>query len=84
MRAILFTAYYCGKCNTVWNEVMQPLVNQGYKIKRIDAMLNPSYVTKYNLSKIPTVVITDDAGNMVKKITDHVSKDRMRSALHGV
>lgn len=84
MKAILFTAYYCGKCNTIWDEVMQPLVDEGYRIKRIDAMLNPSYVLKYNITAIPTVIVTDCAGNIVKKITDTVSQEIMREALNGL
>lgn len=58
MKAILFGAYYCGACTTIWNEAFEPLEDD-YELSQIDIMRQPSKAHQYNIKRIPTVLVLD-------------------------
>lgn len=57
MRALFFRADYCGCCNVIWDEVLEPLADAGFDIAEVDAMKSPALARRYKISSVPTTVI---------------------------
>lgn len=80
MKAYFFTAYYCNYCKIAWDEVMEPLIDEGFQIEEVDAMKHPAMADRYGIKSIPTTVIVQ--GNTPSiKIQGKVSKGQLRSLL---
>ena len=62
MRKLLFFhASWCGPCKVYDREIITPLENLvgTDRIERIDAWKEPWRATKYNVERLPTVVLLD-------------------------
>lgn len=82
MKALFFRAYYCGACNQIWDDVMEPLVDEGFQIEEIDAMKRPMLAERYRVKHIPTTVIVQ--GNTpVASFRGRVNQGELRKALSG-
>lgn len=82
MKALFFRAYYCGACNQIWDDVMEPLVDEGFQIEEIDAMKRPMLAERYRVKHIPTTVIVQ--GNTpVASFRGRVDQDKLRELLGG-
>lgn len=82
MKAIFFKAYYCGACNVIWDEIMEPLADEGYSVEEMDATKRPAFAERYRVKKIPTVVIVEGNRPLYRlewpftkeEIRDHLTK----------
>lgn len=81
MKAIMFGAYYCGYCAKYWDEVMEPLVDEGYHVEYVDAMKHPKLAERYHVRNLPNTVIVDDTGRAQVTITGKPDQDAIRALL---
>lgn len=60
-KLIFFHASWCGPCKVYDREIITPLENLvgTDRIERIDAWKEPWRATKYNVERLPTVVLLD-------------------------
>ena len=60
-KLIFFHASWCGPCKVYDREIIVPLENLvgSDRIERIDAWKEPWRATKYNVERVPTVVLLD-------------------------
>lgn len=81
MKAIMFGAYYCGYCAVIWDQVMQPLVDEGYPIEYVDAMKKPRLAEKYHVKDLPNTVILYDDGSHQMTVYGRPTQEEMRRLL---
>lgn len=81
MKALFFKAYYCGICNKVWDEIIEPLIDEGFEFEEIDAMKQPHIAKQYGIKGVPTVVIV--RGEIITKLYGRMSIAEIRSKLRG-
>lgn len=80
MKALFFRANYCPYCNIAEEEVIDPLIDEGYDIDVINAMKKPKLADKYKVKSIPTTVILN--GDKVEtKIKGKITEEQLRSLL---
>ena len=82
-KALFFKAYYCGACNIIEDEVISPLVEEGYHIEVVDAMKSPYLADRYRVKNIPNTVILGDEGRAILTIYGRPEKDQLRKLLGG-
>ena len=66
-QVIYFSAGWCPSCQTTEPAIDQ-LTKSGVQVAKINADYDVSYVEKYNVTRIPTVIILEN-GNEVKRHT---------------
>lgn len=62
-----FSATWCGPCRTMEPRIAS-LEKAGYPVREIDIDREKATATKYNVSAVPTLVLTDRDGNQLKRI----------------
>jgi len=59
-KVMYFYSENCGWCKKEKEEVLSKLGKEGYKVKPIDAAVDPDIFDKYNVSGTPTFIAIDD------------------------
>jgi len=67
MSVLYFSATWCGPCRSFKPLLQQTSAELGIPISYIDVDANGSMAQKYNVSSVPTLLITDTTGNVVKR-----------------
>lgn len=81
MKAIMFGAYYCGYCARYWDEVFEPLKDEGFDVEYIDAMKQPSMAARYHVRNLPNTVIIKDDGRTQMTLFGKPDQDQIRRLL---
>lgn len=79
MRALYFTAKWCGACRTMAPTIAK-LISNNYAIEKIDVDDNKDRAKQYNIASLPTIVILDgdkEIKRFVGKFTENEIKDAM-------
>lgn len=50
-------ADYCTPCKHIWKTKVQPVVDKGAKIERMDAEQFPQIPRRYKINKLPSLII---------------------------
>ena len=67
MSVLYFSATWCGPCRSFKPLLQQTSTELGIPINYIDVDANGAMAQKYNVSSVPTLLITDATGNVVKR-----------------
>jgi len=81
MRVEFFSAYYCSACRGVKPNVISACNDAKVPIEIVDAELNEDYCIKINISTLPTIIIFDDEGNELDRVTGTISRQEMSKRL---
>lgn len=79
MKALFFTAKYCGACREMY-PIIKQLQEEGYDITIIDIQKNKATAKKYNITSLPTIVVLQGKEE-ITRFTDVVSIDEIRKAI---
>lgn len=63
MKILKFTASWCGPCKVLTENM------KGIEAEAIDIDTSPELCAKYNVRSVPTLIMTDDDGNELKRRT---------------
>lgn len=81
-RVIYFSTPHCNPC-IQFKPVCQIVCRDlGLSLDFVDASQNPQMAQKYGVTSVPTLVIEDGSGVMVKKHTGAIPKAQLTSMLH--
>ncbi len=64
---LYFSAEWCGPCKVYGPIIDKVSKNNNIEINKIDVDQNPDLALKYGIRSIPTTLIIDDAGVVLKK-----------------
>lgn len=67
MKILYFSAAWCGPCRSL-APIMENLADK-IKYEKIDVDANQDLSVKYNVRSIPALVLVDDAGNELRRLT---------------
>lgn len=84
MKIIKITAMWCPSC-LIMNDLITDLVNESsFDLVSYDFDLDQDIVEKYNVGTIlPVLIIVDDDGNEIKRITGEHSKKEIIEFIEG-
>lgn len=63
MKYYLFTSANCAPCKTLY-----PVISKHPHIQTIDIQQRPELVSKYNIRAVPTLVVADIDGRLIRSI----------------
>lgn len=66
-KLLYFSAGWCGPCRML-GPVMDELKSEGIQIQKIDVDANPEIAQQYGIRNIPTVVLTSDGAEVIRKV----------------
>jgi thioredoxin 1 len=66
-KLLYFSAGWCGPCR-ILGPVMDELKSEGIQIQKIDVDANPEIAQQYGIRNIPTVVLTSDGAEVIRKV----------------
>lgn len=78
MNVMYFSTQWCGPCKMFKPVVQEVSQELGIPIQYIDAQKSPEVSEKYGISSVPTIVITDNSGNVQFKNTGVLSKPSLK------
>ena len=82
MKKILyFSATWCGPCKQL-APTINNLVAEGFPITKIDVDSNPDLSAQYSIRSIPTMVVLDENGIEVNKVSGARSSDEIKNLLN--
>lgn len=67
MKILYFSAAWCGPCRSL-APIMESLADK-IEYEKIDVDANQDLSVKYNVRSIPALVLVDDAGNELRRLT---------------
>ena len=70
MKLLYFTASWCGPCQMmkpVWEQFIKQFNNQ-MDIEKVDVDQNKQLSDRYSISSVPTFLLLNDEGTIVKRI----------------
>lgn len=81
-RLIQFSTPSCGQCPQQ-AEILQAVAADHAEVafEKIDATENPAEANKYGVRSVPSTIILDDDGTVVKKFDGLTQADRIANAL---
>ena len=81
MKLLKFNAVWCPGClvmKKVWKEIIEE--NPSLVIEEYDYDIDEDEVIKYNVGeKLPVVIMVDDIGNEIKRLTGEKTKEEIIS-----
>ena len=81
-KLLYFSAAWCGPCKTMVGPVMDELTTEGYPIQKIDVDSNPDLSAQYAIRSIPTMVVLDENGIEINKVSGARSSDEIKNLLN--
>ncbi len=82
MKKILyFSATWCGPCKQL-APTINNLVAEGFPITKIDVDSNPDLSAQYSIRSIPTMVVLDENGIEVNKVSGSRSSNEIKNLLN--
>ena len=81
-RLLFFHATWCPPCRRAEKEVIGPLEQEigPEKIRRINAQEAPQTAGKYQVTKLPTVIV-EDGGEILYRAVGNLDRDAIRRLL---
>lgn len=76
-----FTAAWCGPCKMFRPTFEGTLAEEGKSAQIIDVDQRPDVAARYMITSVPTVLITDDNGEPVKRNSGVMSKPQLKQFL---
>lgn len=79
---LFFHATWCPPCRRAEKEVITPLEQEigPEKIRRINAQEDPQTAEKYQVTKLPTVIVEDD-GEILYRAVGSLDRDTLKRLL---
>ena len=65
---LYFSAPWCEPCKVFGPVVNSAASQKNIPVKKINIDYDVNFVEKYNIKNVPTVVLTDDAGNELNRL----------------
>jgi|TARA_B100001094_G_scaffold254634_1_gene253421 thioredoxin 1 len=82
MKKILyFSAAWCGPCKQL-APTINNLVAEGFPITKIDVDSNPDLSAQYSIRSIPTMVVLDENGIEINKVSGSRSSNEIKNLLN--
>lgn len=83
---VVFSANWCPACQqleseTLVNEKITQKLSQNYVAVKINVDTNPEPSSKYEIYSIPTLIIINSNGDVIKKIEGYQSPEQLLSVL---
>lgn len=75
MKVIKVYADWCGPCREL--EKLLKECNIEHESVNIDSMDGEGLSLKYNIKSLPTLLVTDDEGNLLRKLSGMVPKEKL-------
>ena len=75
MKVIKIYADWCGPCTEL--EKLLKECNIEHESVNIDSMDGEGLSLKYNIKSLPTLLVTDNEGNLLRKLSGMVSKEKL-------
>ena len=77
-----FSTPTCGPCKMFKPMVYEVVAELKVALHHIDASLDSDTVSQYSVTAVPTIVITDDLGNPVRRHTGVMSKQQLKEFIN--
>ena len=78
-----FSTPVCGPCK-MFKPIMQEVTSElGITVHQIDASIDSNSVNQYGVTAVPTMIITDDIGNPIRRHTGVMSKQQVKQFING-
>jgi thioredoxin-like negative regulator of GroEL len=81
-KAIYFTAQWCSPCRSFRPILQEVMAETGANIQIIDVDQNPGLAQSFGISAVPTLILTDEAGSVLKRQTGVMPKSSLLKFLN--
>jgi thioredoxin 1 len=81
-KALYFTAAWCGPCKAFRPILQETMAETGANIQIIDVDQNPGLAQSFSISAVPTLILTDEAGSVLKRQTGVMPKSSLLKFLN--
>ena len=85
IQVLLFTAPWCEPCKTLkpgYNELVTEMTH--IEFYTVDVSETPKLANAHKVRSVPTVIIMDNEGEVLERLTNPYSKEQIKLAIEGV
>lgn len=68
-KLLKFSTPTCGYCKVISPDINKYAKAQGFEVEEVDASANTMKRDQYDVLSVPTIVLIDELGNMLEKVT---------------
>jgi len=79
---LYFSASWCGPCKTL-SPIIDQLHSEGIYIRKIDVDNDSIMATQYSVRNIPTLILVDNRGTELKRMSGVQTKDNIKNWYNG-
>jgi len=83
-QVLYFTAAWCGPCKMFRPTFEGTLAELGKNAQIVDVDQNQALAAKMMVTSVPTVMLTDDGGQILKRHTGVMSKPQLKQFMNGI